>query len=275
MTPNEYIKAMARILTRHEDLTDRQALDVLYELALRIYALLLRELPAERFARLLAWRRIRPEILLQLIAANDRLAPIVWNAVVAAELQLQEPNATYLGISPMAPRAVTDILDATHVLGTPLSRLFVPSAANGVPPFAAQLMRLIERTVLGAFMRDEPTPQIARSIIEVRTIAGRNVPLLRKGTVTNAWRERFRAITAASLWGLVRPTTERYVAAASEPNTSTAPAIEWLWNAILDPATCPVCRPLHHTTAPSPWSFTHGPPPLHPNCRCVVIPQRI
>jgi len=137
LEPNAYLREVATALTRREDLTDREALDVLYELALRIYALLLRELPAERFARTLAWRQLRPQVLLALIDATNRLAPIYFNAITAAETQLQPPTAAFFALPPLPPRQITTVLDTTRVLGIPLSELFAPApppASRPLPP---------------------------------------------------------------------------------------------------------------------------------------------
>lgn len=257
-----YLRELARAITRQEDITDERARAILYELALRIYALLLRELPDGRFERIIVWRRLKPQITALLIAASDALAALLLPATFDTEATLQRILSTYFSLPRLAPRPNDVVLRTTTVTGTPLQTLFVPSPLTGVPPFAAQLMRLLERNITAAFFRDDPTPQIAASIIRPR----RNSPIATRGTVAFAWRDRFRAITAASLWALVTPNIERYTP------LSAAPVRRWRWNAVLDPATCPQCRPLHNTTAPTPSAFPYGAPPLHPRCRCVLLP---
>ncbi|MEN9860388.1 MAG: Phage Mu protein like protein [Cyanobacteriota bacterium] len=265
MTDTEYIRALASALTRQEDVLDAEARDILYEFALRIYALLLRDFPTSRFERYRVWPQFRAQILIWLQELNDVLAPLVLSRVIATEAQLQAIHAELFTTPPLAPRATTTVLDTTRVLGTPLSELFTPSA-TGVTPFALQLLRLIERSVYGLIFQEAPTAEIARRMIEIRTRAGREEPVPRKGTVANAWRERLRAVTAALLWGLVSPTAQRYALEAQDAE------LRWRWNAVLDPRTCPICRPLHNTMAPDPDAFPRGAPPLHPLCRCAVIP---
>ncbi|MFZ9960555.1 MAG: phage minor head protein [Candidatus Limnocylindrus sp.] len=71
------------------------------------------------------------------------------------------------------------------------------------------------------------------------------------------------------MWSVVTPAQTR--AAALVLADSDAESV-WLWEAVLDPRTCPICRPLDGTRAASPEEFPEGPPPLHPLCRCIVVP---
>lgn len=270
MTPSAYLRELASAITRAEDLTDEEAQAVLYELALRIYALLLARLPATSFERQLRWPELRQELLPLLLAANDTLARALFSRLIPTEVAILTSTLNYYGFPNrvIPPRPLTEILERTEVLTTPLARLFSRDA-TGISPFARQLLRLLERSVLAATMRDLPTEEVAAVVIGTRTRAGRTIAVPRKGTVANAWRERTRAITAAALWGLVTPSQERISATAAAEGIRTS---SWQWVAVLDPRTCPVCRPLDGTTAPSPAEFPRGAPPLHPLCRCIVIP---
>jgi hypothetical protein len=122
--------------------------------------------------------------------------------------------------------------------------------------------RLLDTSVLAAILRDEPNDRLTSHLFTT-TPSG---PTIRKGTVANAWVERLRATNSALLWSLV-PSVQTEAAALADP-----PPRAWRWNAILDPDTCPICRPLHKTLAATPEDFPHGPPPLHPLCRCIPIP---
>ena len=262
-----YLRELAQAITRQEDLTDERARKILYELALRIYWLLLKELPPGRFERLLAWRRLRPQITLLLIAAAEALATILLPAVYDTEIALQAIMAKYLALPALPPRSRDVVFRTTTVTGTPLEQLFTPLQQTGLSPFAAQLLRLLDRTITTAFFSDIATPDIATSVVRVRSRLGKQTPIAARGTVVYAWTDRVRAITAASMWALVTPTVERY--------TPMAPALvtRWRWHSVLDPRTCPQCRPLNNTTASTPSSFPYGFPPLHPRCRCIVTPE--
>ena len=286
VTPDEYLRELAVAITRNEDLTNADARDVLYELALRIYALLLRDLPATRFERYLRWPELRRQIVLWLLDANDLLRESLLSRLIATETLVLTPVQRYFRLpeGAVSPRPVTEVLDATRVVGTSVSRLFTPNATTGITPFVAQLLQLLERSVVGMFFTDPSTEEVARKVVGTRTTNGRDVPVVSKGTVANAWAERYRSISAAALWAPVTPAQERaaeVLAAASSqpipPGAQPAPPLQqlrqWRWNAVLDPRTCPVCRPLHQTVAPTPQAFPRGAPPLHPLCRCITLPE--
>lgn len=279
MTPNEYLRELAQAITRQEDLSDEEERDVLFELALRIYALLLRELPEDRLERYMRWRQIRARATLELLAFNDRFASQLFSRLAAAELQVVDTTRNYfqLPIGALRPRPITEVLDTTRVVGVPVSSLFVRNPRTGTTPFVVQMLQLLERSVVGMFFTDPPAAEVAEKVIQTRMSVGRQVPVAAKGTVANNWRERLQSIVAAALWGTVQPTAERAVevarARAVEAPAQAVQLLQWRWNAVLDPKTCPVCRPLDGRVELSVGDFPQGPPPLHPRCRCVLIPE--
>jgi len=274
MTPDEYLRELAQAITQQEDLNDAEVRDVLYELALRIYALLLSDLPNERLERYMAWRQLRTRSILNLLAVNDLIAQQLYNRLATTELLVSEVARRYFQLpnGAVTSRPLTQVLDDTRVVGVQVSRLFVPNPRTGISPFVLQMLQLLEKSVVGMFFTDPPTEEIAAKVIGVRTSAGVQVPVASKGTVANNWRERVQSIVAAALWATVQPAIDRAAAAAAE--TPRAPQLlQWRWNAVLDPRTCPVCRPLHRRIEAAPEDFPQGPPPLHPRCRCVLIPE--
>ena len=268
MEPNDFLREVARAITRQEDLTDKEVRDVLYELALRIYALLLAQLPATNFERQLRWPQLRAAFLADIQRTSDAIREVLFSRVAATNELLRGPIGTYFNIPPNALQLppLTEVLDRTRVLATPLSELFTPSPTTGLSPFALQLLRLLERSVLPAFFKEETNASVAAHVIGTRTVAGRQTGIATRGTVASAWRERVRGVTAASLWAQLVPLQRSALA------QSGAPPQRWEWVAVLDPKTCPICRPLDGTVAPEPQLFPRGAPPLHPKCRCVVIP---
>ena len=274
MTPDEYLRELAQAITRQEDLSDEESRDVLYELALRIYALLLRDLPEDRLERYLQWRQLRREVTLQLLAVNDRLAQQLYSRLAATELLVSGVAGQYFGLpaGAVSPRPTRELLSEIRVVGVPVSALFVRNPRTGLSPFVSQLLQLLERSVVGMFFTDPPTAEVAAKVIGQRISAGRQIPIASKGTVANNWRERLQSIVAAALWGTVQPAAERAAAVAAV--TQGAPQLlRWRWNAVLDPRTCPICRPLHRRLEDEPDDFPQGPPPVHPRCRCVLIPE--
>ena len=262
MTEDEYLLALARALTRAEDLLTTEARPLLLELAARIRALLLSSFAPATSAQLRAflYSQLRPQIL----ALLQPLTATYLNRLLALlpdlHTSLRTTNAAYFSVPQTdltAPTAAA-LLASAQILRRPASTLLTPTP-SGISPLTLQLERLLDTTVQAAILRDEPTPTILDLITTSRTT-------IRKGTVTNAWLDRLGATSAALLWSLNPPIQQE--AATLTPNPPTT----WRWNAVLDPKTCPICRPLHNTVAPSPTDFPSGPPPLHPRCRCVILP---
>lgn len=268
MTNDEFLRALALAITQQEDLNDRESRDILFEVAARIYGILLRELPEDQLSRTLQFRQLRAQVALQVVDAQERIATLLLSRITATERLVTDIVREFyeLGNDLLPPRPIIEVLDNTLVVGQSVSTLFA-STGTGLSPFSQQLLRLFERSVNAGLFTEQPTRDIAERVISTRGRGAQLVFRATRGTIANAWRERLRAITGAALWGLVTPAQVR-------ANAETSRATSWRWNAILDPRTCPICRPLHNTVAATPFSFPLGPPPLHPRCRCVLIPIR-
>jgi SPP1 gp7 family putative phage head morphogenesis protein len=266
MTEDEYILALARALTRDEDLLAAEARPLLLELALRIRALLL-TLPEGQALRAFTWRTMRLQVLVLLQQISNLIYLQIRTPLLPLATRIATPTAKFFRL-PLTelPTPTLDTLLTTPTAGTTLRTLFTPSAATNASPYALQLLKLLENTVLPAFITDRPTPAIAGSILSVRNIAGQARPALRKGDVANAWLARTKAITSATLWSLVVPIQQSAATATSTTITG------FRWNAILDPKTCPLCIALNGTVVKEIENFQPTPPPRHPLCRCVAIP---
>ena len=266
MTEDAYILALARALTRDEDLLAAEARPLLLELALRIRALLL-TLPEGQALRAFTWRTMRLQVLELLQQISNLIYTQIRTTLLPLAARIATPTATFFRLPLTAlPTPTLDTLITTPVAGTTLRTLFTPTAATNASPYASQLLKLLENTVLPAFITDRPTPALAAAVLSTRLIAGVARPALRKGDVANAWLARTKAITSATLWSLVVPIQQSAAAATSTTITG------FRWNAILDPKTCPLCIALNGTVVQNLVDFVPAPPPRHPLCRCIVIP---
>lgn len=54
------------------------------------------------------------------------------------------------------------------------------------------------------------------------------------------------------------------------PHDVVQPGLFKVWSAVLDRVTCAACFGMDGTVLEAAKTFKSGPPPLHPNCRCVV-----
>lgn len=275
MTPSDYILQLAQALTREEDLTDREAQDILYEFALRILQLLLSELPGPDagIARMLTWQNtLRPFLLLELQRVVDRLYQLLTPHLDATEFNLVTIHTRLFDLPKgrLVVRTTPEILASASVLRRPVAQLMERSSATiptGLSPLTLQLFGLLERPVLAAILRGAPTTVVGEAVIGSRIRQGVARPVVRRGSAANAWRHRYRSLTSAALWSLVSVTQQRAAQQAA------VPVAYWQWQAVLDPRTCPICVQLDGTTAETLAAFEYGPPPQHPNCRCIAIPR--
>lgn len=266
MTEDQYILALARAITRNEDLIAAEARPLLLDLALRIRALLL-TLPEGQALRTFTWRTLRLQVLALLQQISDLIYLQIRSPLLPLATAITTPTAKLFRLRPTdLPTPTLDTLLTTPTAGTTLRTLFTPTAATNASPYASQLLKLLENTLLPAFLTDRPTSATAGAIISTRTVAGETRAALRKGDVANAWIARTKAITAAALWSQVIPIQQAAATASSRPLTG------WRWNAILDPKTCPLCVALNGTIVENLSDFTPAPPPRHPSCRCIAIP---
>lgn len=263
--PDDYIRELAQAVTAQEDLTDADSRRELLELAYRLRALLL-TLPEGALARQLEYTKLRPRIYREIQYTVSRLRPIILTALEPVEQTTLAAAARLFSLEPTPPRDLPTIVGDTRIQFQTLNTLLLPRPSSGLSDLTLQLFDLLDKTVRAAFLRGDTTAELGDRLVQVRTRRTRQVPVLTKGTVANGWRSRLKAIVAAALWTIAYANQQRMAAQANRTIE------EWRWNAVLDPKTCPVCRPLDGTTAPFPAAFPEGPPPLHPFCRCVVIP---
>lgn len=272
MTDDEkrHLEALARLIAGAEDRLAAALRPQVLELSLQLRQLLAQLGPSTAPAvRALLYSRLRPQILalLQRLLVNpyyaalrESLLAVEPRLLPLAEKLLRLPRAT------LAPSPLEALLAGTSVLGRPTSALLAPDG-SGISPLTLQLERLLNTTVQSATLREEPLTALLSAVGPERTPRNGAVP---KGTAANAIYDRLQATGAAVLWSLNTNTVAR---AAREAGINDLAPTGWRWNAVLDPRTCPVCRPLHDTFAPEITDFELGPPPLHPRCRCVLLPQ--
>lgn len=261
-----YIRALAEAVTRQEDIIADDTRRELLELAYRLRALLL-QLPNAALERQLAYSRLRRRITAEIQYTLNRIFPAITNALEPIELLTLDAAGALFDVAAPLPRNTAQLLSETRIRFQSLNSLFTLRTATGASDFAVQLFRLLDKTVQAAFLQNVPTAELADRVVRVRTRGDRRIPVLTKGTVANSFRSRFKAIVAAAFWAIAYTNQQRTAAGARR-------RIEgWRWNAVLDPKTCPICRPLDDTTALFPDAFPQGPPPLHPFCRCIVIPM--
>lgn len=270
MTEDEYLLQLARALTRREDLLRSEIRTPLLELLLRLRALILTIYAPGTSAplRTFLYSRLRPQILALIQPLTTTYYTSLRTILPELHTDLRTLNTAYFRLpdNTLPTPTLTTLLTTATILNRPARTLLAPGP-TGISPLTLQLERLLETSVQAAILRDAPADAIASLL--VTGTASR--PTIRKGTIANAWLDRITATTSALLWSL-NPPLQQQAADATPTSAVDRPITGWRWNAVLDPKTCPICRPLHNTVAASIDDFPSGPPPLHPRCRCITIP---
>lgn len=119
----------------------------------------------------------------------------------------------------------------------------------------------IDTKVRSMLLQGESTADIARAVVAVSFLSGVPRIEIRKGSTANLVKTRIDNMLAETIWAHI-----------SDVAMETFPeATDWQWNARLDVLTCPICAALDGQTGP--LSTFDQRPPIHPNCRCLLIPQ--
>ena len=133
----------------------------------------------------------------------------------------------------------------------------------------------LSKTVRGMILGEKTTQEISDKVLKLLTNRGKVVAKINTGSYANQMWARSKNTVAAVVWdGVSQQLMESW---------KDVSATRWRWNARLDPATCPICRPLSGKILPKPvrvrmtrWGIqapgVPGYPPIHANCRCSILP---
>ena len=225
-------------------------------------------LPDNVLTRQLRWRLTRPGVIPPLAIYNDDFAAALGRALSALEPEARARAAPYLGLDlpSMSLRPIPLVLSDTRVLEQTLSSMFSRANAQGISPFMRQHVREIDRVVEAGILAEKTTEEIANDVVAQVVRSSGPSYFARAGTIFNRMRARAEAIIANSVWAV----SHREEQQVWQPLAQEGPT-RWQWHAILDPRTCPRCAPLDGEIRNSVEDFPYT-PPVHPNCRCVVLP---
>jgi SPP1 gp7 family putative phage head morphogenesis protein len=225
---------------------------------------LLSSLPSDGLSRRLAYRQLRPHLETALIPLNDTLASLLSLELHRFTTRARELAAQFAGITPADPVPLpAEVMARTRFLGRTLAAYFERHSPS---QFMREILRLADRTVEKAILDGTPTPDLLPLVLPEATRKGRRIPIVRRGSIAYTALARINALITTSIWNV-------YSAESRQIWNRLPNLVAWEWVAILDPKTCPICRPLDGRREQSLESFEVL-PQVHPHCRCVVIPIR-
>ena len=232
--------------------------------ALALIRTTLAALPDDGISRTLQYAALRPQLEAALVPLNDALATLLTTELWLFQTRARELATAYAGTdagTPPTPPAA--LMTQLRFLGRTLAAYFQRHSPSA---FMREILRIADRTAQRALLDGTPTSELLQQVLPETTRRGQRLYVIRRGTVANAVRARIDALITTSVWSVFTRESRRI--------WTHDTTIAWQWSAVLDPRTCPVCRPLDAQRRPTPDGFGVT-PPVHPHCRCVVIPITI
>ena len=134
---------------------------------------------------------------------------------------------------------------------------------NGPNRYTLGMANDLSKTVRSMVLGEKTTQEISDKVLKLMTSKGKVVAKINTGSFANQMWARSKNTAAAVVWDAVSKQL-RQTFGSSRPTG-------WVWNAVLDPNTCPICFPLDGQRRTTQDGFDRL-PPLHANCRCAVLP---
>jgi hypothetical protein len=239
---------------------------VLFTDVMRKLRRLVQRMSPEGAFRQYEWRRLQreaPQIINELVVGfTETLMP----ELVALEEPVQEFAQDYADLDELSfvPQTEQQLLNNIFIEKLPLI-LFL--TYNG--RLTKSLFEDFNRVVNTGLLRGETTQQIADKVLKLTMRKGKVVPVVKTGSFANKASTQIKNTLDNAVWGTINNNL-------NIGWRDVAPTY-WVWNAVLDGKTCPVCVPLNGKRVPRPPAFvstgySRTLPPVHPNCRCVILP---
>jgi len=213
------------------------------------------------------WARLKPLVLPLLNELSWSLRNQLLRELQPLVPEVQDAAADYLqpletDLPVLMPRTQEELAQTTTD-GTSKALLVVFGAQLAASRYSLKLAEDLDKKVQGLIITGATTQQIADQVVKVVQNKGKPAAVLQSGSYASQVMNRVKNTVAGATWSAV---SNELITAMRDVEVNS-----WVWNAVLDPATCPICRPLHKQTRPKPGLFPFS-PPIHPRCRCAVLP---
>jgi len=207
--------------------------------------------------------QLREQALPELIRLEAAMRGALPTALAEIEPGVRRAAASYRDLPTPPPRLfpLQSILDQPAAGGASLRETLGDTERPG--RIARRAAVQLDQTVQTLMFRNAPTREIAEKVVTEVTRGGVREPILKTGSFANRVWNNLKNVVANAVWQTVNDNAQEVWRADRPP--------EWQWEAVLDPKTCPICRPLDKQIRSSPTGFPYQ-PPVHPRCRCVILP---
>jgi len=214
------------------------------------------------------WRQLQREAPRLINDFVTGFTEVLVPELVALEAPVQEFAQDYadLDTTSFVPQTEQQVLENVFIDSTKLP-LLAYLIYNG--RLAKDLFNKFVRAVDVGLLRGDSTSTIANNILRLTMRNGKVVPVVKTGSYANIASAQIKNTLDGAVWGQINQNL-KLGWRGLEPTA-------WSWNAVLDGNTCPICAPLHLKLVPKPptfvsTGFSRTLPPVHPNCRCSILP---
>ena len=213
------------------------------------------------------WARLKPLVLPLLNELSWSLRNQLLRELQPLIPEVQDAAADFINPLETDPPVLVprtqEELAKTTTDGTSNVLLVMFGAQLAASRYSLKLSEDLDKKVQGMIMRGATTQEIADQVVKVIQYKGKPTTVLNSGSYASQVMNRVKNTVAGAAWSAV---SNELLTAMQDVEVNT-----WVWNAVLDPETCPICRPLDKQTRAKPGLFPYS-PPVHPNCRCAVLP---
>ena len=205
---------------------------------------ILEGMPDGVIERELAYKQIH-YVLRDMFDLPARQLSVDMSSTLPVEAVTQvEWAASYLG----APVGTANSIQAAALAAVKDTRVLNATVENLAEPMSNSMWKRVDKTVRQGFLEGKTNGQISKAV----------------GQTYKASKAEIRAISRTAVMSLAQESHNQFWDANSE-------VIEgWIWDASFDYRVCPVCAPLDGKKVKKRSELAT--PPIHPNCRCMVLP---
>ena len=217
--------------------------------------------------RALEWNRIAPQTLPLLEEITAAMRESMLPEIQQLLPEVQDAANDFMRPEETEPQEITPVtqeqlLNTLQIAGAG-SLLVMLGNRRGINRFTLGMASDLHKMVTSMILAEKTTQEISDKVLKLITSKGKVVAKVNTGSFANRMWTRSKNTVAAAVWdGVSRQLRQTFGDATPD---------EWVWNAILDPRTCPICRPLAGQRRPTQYGFVRL-PPIHANCRCAVLP---
>ena len=263
----QFMLLLLRLATRYErEIIQNSRLMFLQ--AMRDLRRLVQRMSPDGEFRAYEWRQLQLEALPLINELVVDFGNMLMPELVALEAPIQEFAQDYADEdkTTFTPLTEQQLLENVFIDNAKLP-LWAYLIYNG--RLAKKLQTMFQNTVDVGLLRGDSTQKIADNVLKLTMKKGKITPVVRTGSFAAKASTQIKNTLDGAVWGTINQNVK--IAWQDLPTT------RWVWNAVLDSNTCPICAPLNGKLVPKPptfvsTGFSRTLPPVHPNCRCVILP---